>query len=421
MTETADTCGCDDFRASRRTFLRGTAATVGAGAVASSIGDVFTQTAYGATAANPNVLVVLSLRGGADGLSMVVPHGDAAYATSRQRIAVPTGSLLHKDAMFGLHPALAPLKDMWGNGTFGAVQAVGMHAPLRSHFAAMEAVEDADPGSVERRGWINRMVGLIGDSSPQQAMALGTPMVPTSLYGPSPTLSVTELDRVVLPGPTDRPSVRAHRSAYSAMWNSAPGALGQGARTALSTTRTLNTLAAAAPHVGMYPATDLGRTLAECAVTIKAGVGVRVITVDFGGWDMHTGLGTINEGAMVLKLDELAKSLAGFFSDLGAASSRVTVATISEFGRRVDMNGNGGLDHGYGNCMLLLGAGVRGGQVHGRWPGLGSGALVEGDLAVTNDYRNVLAEVVGARFPETNVSTVFPDLVDKTIGVMRAA
>ena len=97
------------------------------------------------------------------------------------------------------------------------------------------------------------------------------------------------------------------------------------------------------------------------------------------------------------------------------------MATISEFGRRVDMNGNGGLDHGYGNCMLLLGAGVRGGQVHGRWPGLGSGALVEGDLDVTNDYRNVLAEVVGARFPATNVSTVFPNLVDKTIGVMRAA
>ena len=103
------------------------------------------------------------------------------------------------------------------------------------------------------------------------------------------------------------------------MWNAAPGALGQGARTALSTTRTLNTLAATAPHVGMYPATDLGRTLAECAVTIKAGVGVRVITVDFGGWDMHTGLGTIDAGAMVLKLDELARSLAGFFSDLGTA------------------------------------------------------------------------------------------------------
>jgi uncharacterized protein (DUF1501 family) len=68
--------------------------------------------------------------------------------------------------------------------------------------------------------------------------------------------------------------------------------------------------------------------------------------------------------------------------------------------------------------MLMLGAGVRGGQVHGTWPGLGSGSLVDGDLAVTNDYRCVLAEVVASRFPTANVSTVFPGLQRTTIGVM---
>ena len=265
MPDTLDACGCDDFRNSRRTFLRGVAATVGAGVATSVIGDVFTQTAYGATAANPNVLVVLSLRGGADGLSMVVPHGDPGYLAGRSRTAIPAGRLLASDSMFGLHPALAPLLPMWNAGEFGAVHAVGLATPTRSHFAAMEAVEDADPGSPERRGWINRVVGLVGDGQPQQAMALGTPMVPTALYGPSPTLSVTELDRVVLPGPTDSASIRAHRQAYQSLWESAPGVLGQGARTALSTTRTLNELAGESSIPATAPTTPTPTWARRCA------------------------------------------------------------------------------------------------------------------------------------------------------------
>jgi uncharacterized protein (DUF1501 family) len=424
MPTTPDACGCDDFRRSRRTFLHGAVAAVGVAVTTSTIGDVITQTAYGATAANPNVLVVLSLRGGADGLSMIVPHGDPGYAPARRRIALPRNALLQTDDMFGLHPALRPLQSMWQDGTFGAVHAVGLDAPKRSHFAAMEAVEDADPGSPERSGWINRVVGLIGTDAPQQAMALGTPMVPTALYGPAPTLSVIELDRVVLPGPKDAASVRAHRQAYATVWDGAPGPLGQGARTALSTTQTLNQLAAspATPMNGaVYPAGSLGQALRETALTIRAGVGARVITVDFGGWDMHTNLGTLAAGQMTVRLGEMAAGLAAFFTDIGVLADRVTVATISEFGRRVVENGNAGLDHGYGNAMLLFGAGVKGGQVHGTWPGLGAYQLKDGDLDVTRDYRSVLAEILRSRFPETDVSQVFPDFRPETIGTMRAA
>jgi uncharacterized protein (DUF1501 family) len=421
LPDSTEDCGCDDFRSSRRSFLLGAAATVGAGLTTRMVGDVFTQTAYGATGANPNVLVVVSLRGGADGLSMIVPHGDTSYAAARRRTAIPRSSLLEADTMFGLHPAFQPLQQMWRNGTFGAVQSVGLGNPVRSHFAAMEAVEDADPGSVERRGWINRVVGLIGDQQPQQAMALGTPMVPTALYGPSPTLSVLKLSKVVLPGPTDQASVTAHRSAYQSLWGAAPGPLGQGARTALSTTQTLNILASdtSGPDNGaQYPTGDLGKALAETALTIRAGVGARVITVDFGGWDMHTYLGTIDGGAMATRLAELSAALAAFFTDLGLLASTVTVATISEFGRRVGENGTSGLDHGYGNAMLLLGAGVKGGKVHGRWPGLAPELLEAGDLAVRTDYRSVLAEVIGSRFPESDVSQVFPGFAPQTLGAM---
>jgi uncharacterized protein (DUF1501 family) len=102
--------------------------------------------------------------------------------------------------------------------------------------------------------------------------------------------------------------------------------------------------------------------------------------------------------------------------DLGDLRRRVTLVTISEFGRRIKENGNRGLDHGWGNMMLLMGAGVRGGRYYGRWPGLGSGA--DDDLQVTTDYRNVFGEVVARRFPGRSLSAVFPGLSYRPVGLM---
>jgi uncharacterized protein (DUF1501 family) len=189
----------------------------------------------------------------------------------------------------------------------------------------------------------------------------------------------------------------------------------------LQTTTTLAPVASSVsgPQNGAaYPKVDLGRALQDTAALIRAGVGVQTVTVDHGSWDMHTDLGTPGSGNMKYMLNELAASLAAFFTDLGALGDKVTVVTISEFGRTVRENGNSGTDHGYGNAMLLLGAGVRGGRVHGTWPGLGSGNLVDGDLAVTNDYRCVLAEVVASRFPSADLGAVFPGLQRRAIGVM---
>ncbi len=94
---------------------------------------------------------------------------------------------------------------------------------------------------------------------------------------------------------------------------------------------------------------------------------------------------------------------------------------MSEFGRRVEENGGHGTDHGHGNAMLLFGAGVRGGQVHGAWPGLSSGKLIDGDLAVTTDYRGVLSEVIAARFPDVSTAGVFPGFTGHSkLGLMRS-
>ena len=163
-----DPCGCPDFTMSRRRLLATAAAGTGTLAAATMFGDSFRQVAYGA-AKGGHVVVVLSLRGGSDGLSIVVPTNaadQAVLANKRPDLVIPTASVAFGDGSFGFHPALAPLKPMWDAKTFGAVHGVGLPMSNRSHFDAQIAMEDADPGSSARVGWINRM---IGSSAPTRA------------------------------------------------------------------------------------------------------------------------------------------------------------------------------------------------------------------------------------------------------------
>ncbi len=412
-------CGCSDFRATRRSFLKGMSAAAGAGVLGGMIGDVFTQATFGAEPGG-NVLVVLSLRGGSDGLSLVVPHGDPDYAGLRPTIAIPTGALLVKDEMFGLHPGFAPLKPLWQQGKFGAVQAVGMPRPDRSHFSAMEAVEDADAGSAARVGWINRMVGLTGSGVPNQAIQLGSSLTPTSLIGPASAMSVYRLRDIALPFADDTTLAPRSRAALQTMWNGNHSLMGRAMSETLETTRGLADLTVDTPPLNgaAYPETDLGTALAQTARLIRADVGTQAVAVDFGSWDHHTNLGTVASGDLQWMVREMSQSIAAFFTDLGNVADRVTVVTISEFGRTASENGSDGAEHGYGNCMLLLGAGVKGGQVHGNWPWLRGTELVDGDLAVTRDYRSVLAEVISKRFPEASLPQVFPGFTPETVGAM---
>jgi uncharacterized protein (DUF1501 family) len=427
----AKPCGCPDFTMSRRRFL--TAAAAGAGVMTAGrlFGDAFRQVSYGAEAGG-NVLVVLSLRGGSDGLSLVVPRfadDREALARLRPTISVPNASLVGGDTGFGLHPELAPLVPMWDAGSFGAVHAVGLPQPNRSHFDAMAAVEDADPGTSARIGWINRMVGATGATEPETAVQLGSTLVPTSMVGPAPALGAYRVRDLRL---TDLDTgSAARRESVATMWEGQTGPLATSIRATLETVRRLEPLVDAAAddapggsvvHTGAYPAGPLREVLANTAALIRADVGTKVVTIDYGDWDMHTGLGEGDrdptKGWMAEHVRHFARSLKAFFDDLGTAAGRVTVVTISEFGRRVEENGDHGVDHGYGNVMMLLGAGVNGGTVHGSWPGLTD--LDEGDLRATRDYRSVLWEVLVSRFPEVSGSraSIFPGFVPQTIGAM---
>jgi uncharacterized protein (DUF1501 family) len=422
-------CGCPDFALSRRRFLAAAAAGTGALAAGTLFGDAYRQVTYGATRGG-NVVVVLSLRGGCDGLSMVVPRLAADHDRLRQLrpgIVVPRGGLLGADPVFGLHPEFAPLLPMWQAGTFGAVHAVGLPAPNRSHFAAMAAIEDADPGTTARVGWINRTIGIDAASRPEAAVQLGSTLLPTSLVGPAAALGARQLTDL---GLTDLGTGReARRRSLQRMWGRENDVLGSSMRSTLETVgRLAPTVAAADPKApggssvrpGGYPSGPLRGVLADTAALIRADVGTRIVTVDYGDWDMHAGLGggDPTKGWMAEQVRHLAGALAAFFADLGPAASRVTVVTLSEFGRRVAENGGHGVDHGYGNAMLLLGAGVRGGAVRGSWPGLAS--LDDGDLPVTCDYRSVLWEVLVSRFPELSGSRarIFPGFIPEPLSTM---
>ncbi|MDR6117095.1 uncharacterized protein (DUF1501 family) [Aeromicrobium sp. SORGH_AS981] len=416
MTGTDD-CGCVDYGLTRRSLLASGAALGLGGVVTSMVGDVLTSAVYGATGGN--VLVVLSLRGGADGLSMVVPHAEAAYHAARPTTALKATELLHADATFGLHPKFAPLSRWWQAGSLAAVHAVGLPAPNRSHFEAMEELEDADPGSSARVGWINRMItGLGTQPDVLDAMQLGSTTMPTSLLGPAPAVATETVDDLGLPFADDARLSGALGSFLQTTYGRRGGVVGSAGLDAYTLSRRTRSIADAArrpPANGArYASGDTGRAMTHAAGLVTSGLGVRAIAIDAGGWDHHIGL----RWNVAARIEELATNLAAFFTDLGPAADRVTLVTMSEFGRRLRENGANGVDHGYGSCALLMGAGVRGGRVHARWPGLGTEQQVDGDLAVTTDYRDVVAEVLRSRFPEVDVSAVFPGLVQRPLGIM---
>ncbi|MFI7544372.1 DUF1501 domain-containing protein [Actinoplanes sp. NPDC049599] len=423
---TDPSCGCaDDQRTTltRRGVLGRALAAGAAGAFAGLAGDqVSTQLAFAAGRYSGDTLVLVSLRGGFDGLSAVVPAGDPAYYAARPDIAVPKSRLIGGTSRFGLHPALAPLLPFWKAGTFGTVQAVGQPAPNRSHFSAMEELERAAPGTSVRTGWLDRMLGGLGASSPLHGVSVGSMMPARVLAGPAPALGMKTINDFALFGDqAGQPMAATLKTLYAG----APAVLSRPAGQVMGSLAATKALAAQPyrPANGaVYPDDTLGRALRDVARLIKGKAGLMAASVDSGDWDMHENLGAAVPGKrMHDKLAQLAAALAAFATDLGSTGmKRVTLVTISEFGRRVRQNGSNGLDHGYGNAMLLLGGGVAGGKVHGRWPGLGERHLVDGDLAVTTDYRAVIAEILHKRCGMASTRAVFPNVRSTTSGVVRA-
>lgn len=415
---------------SRRGLLRAGAVAAAVAATSFATGGLSTSMAFadvsvadaGAHAGgDPDVLVVLSLHGGADGLSMIAPVGDPFYGPARPTLAVPARRAIALDSTFGLHPALSMLTPFWTAGTFGAVQAVGQRSASLSHFLASDEMDRAAPDSALRTAWLNRSlagmaVGLTPAAEALRGLAMGSAATPSVLLGDEPAVVIPGLKSFALAGSGS--ALARRNTALGKLW-AAPGTP---ANTTLAVLGTVGGLAPAGPeHGAVYPSTPMGQALRDLAQVIKAGVGLRVATVDCGSWDMHQNAGTVDGGAMTKGLTDLGSAMAAFATDLGPARmAKVSLVTLSEFGRRVHENGTGGTDHGHGNAMLFMGGGLVGGKVHGAWPGLGPRQLdLNGNLAGTTDYRDVLAEILTKRVGVKEITRVFPGLQPAPVGLAR--
>ena len=365
------------------------------------------------------VLICLFQRGAADALSIVVPHGERAYYAMRPSINIPqpsrsnSGAAIDLDGFFGLHPALAPLKPLYDRGLLAPVHAVGSPSTTRSHFDAQDYMETGTPdvkGTTD--GWLNRYLAVKGTcdecnlaKTPFRAVAL-TPQTPRILEGPSPTVAMNSLDEF---------SVRATGSSaerLEALYRTGSADLvhATGAETfdAVKMLRAANPQKYLPQNGADYPRSQFGQRLMQIAQLLKANVGLEVAFADVGGWDTHVNQGS-STGQLAQRLDDFSRSIAALVTDLGDRMDDVVIMTMSEFGRMARENGNRGTDHGHAGALFVIGGHVRGGKVHGKWPGLEPEQLYEGrDLALTTDFRSVFAEVVSHHMGARALDRIFP-------------
>ena len=371
-----------------------------------------------------DVLLCVFLRGGADGLHMLIPHSDDDYHRARPRIGMQAGGqsgVLDLDGYWGLHPKLAFFKEFWDAKQLAIINACGATVSNHSHFSAMDSVERAAPQNIsDASGWLGRHLALTQElqDSPLRAIGFGA-LLQASLRGGNAT-AMTNLNSFRLQlQKLDLPKIRAaHGEIYRAA-----GTLAAPAQQTLSAVDLLERLNAKRykPSDGaQYPDSGYGRRLKETAQLIKADIGLEVVCIDLGDWDTHVTQGAA-EGEMAGNLSELAAGLYALYTDLSAHLDRVTIVTMSEFGRRVAENGGGGTDHGAGNLMFVLGGNINGGQIYGEWPGLHPDQLTgPGDLPVTTDYRTVLAELVAKRLQNPQLDKVFPGFAPpKWLGIAK--
>ena len=365
-------------------------------------------------------LVVIFQRGAVDGLNTVIPYGDPVYRRLRPAIAIPApngGSreaALDLDGRFGLHPALEPLMAAWREGSLAVVHAVGSPDSTRSHFDAQDFMETGTPGVKSTEdGWMNRHLRAHPDraATPFRGVSL-TPTLPRCLAGTAPAVALPDIRSFAL-----RPAAAAVESLYAGGDDVVHG-------TARETFEAIEFLKKADPlryrpaAGAVYPRGTYGESLRQVAQLLKADVGVEVAFTEIGGWDHHAGEGGVT-GQLANRLREFGGALAAFHRDLGDRMRDVVVVSLTEFGRTVRENGNRGTDHGHASVSFVMGGGVRGGRVHGRWPGLGDGDLYEGrDLAVTTDFRDLLGEVLTAHLGVRDVARVFPGHSPRFPGVM---
>jgi uncharacterized protein (DUF1501 family) len=414
---------------SRRRFLVGAGASA-AGALA--LPSLWPRYAF-ATPGQPSsgdALIVVFLRGGADGLSLVPPFSDTAGyqalrgAGTAASVAVPPPNASNPAAAldlevtasghsFGLHPAMSGLKGVWDAGDLAIVHAAGMPASessSRSHFEATDYWERASASHSVNNGWLARYLTSAGIGGGLPAISYDS-AVPVSLRGNKGSMAMSSVESFNVEGFWDADlGNNALHHVYTT------GTIDPLVQQGADTLSAVSLVQAADPlqydtHAGLYPTEGAGERFAlglrEVACLLRADIGLRVACVDLDGWDHHDAMGTPAGGVTADYARGLSDALTAFRQDLGPLMNEVTVVTMSEFGRTIALNGSGGTDHGRGSAMFVMGGAVNGG-FYGDYP---SGPLENGpddDLEVQNDFRRPLAEIITKRLGGASLSTVFP-------------
>lgn len=379
-------------------------------------------------------LLVVFLRGGCDGLNVVVPHGDDTYHRLRPAIRIPApgpGAVhpaIDLDGFFGLHPVLGGLAERFFEGQVALLPAVHHPEATRSHFEGQDHLERA--GVFDGAGWLNRHLAAVGASGTGfEGVALGRG-VPLALRG---SVTVGALSSVVSATLSGNPLEEARLLDFLGRQ------YGQGVASSGATERLIrDTGAVALEQIGLlrsmnpesyqpapgvaYPAGDFGQRLRDIAFLVKQGVGLEVATIDFGGWDTHFAQGAGEpDGRQALLLASLGAGIQALLTDLGSLAGQLCVLVMSEFGRTAAQNGSGGTDHGNAAAWIVAGGGVRGGIYPGPqgWPGLEPDQLREGrDLRHTIDYRDVLAEILVGHLGTPRLADVLPGHTRTPVGFM---
>ena len=392
---------------------------------------------YGVTwahaAAPPDkALIVVFLRGGMDALNFLAPADDKDYLAARPlplRVALtgaqkghPIGGVEGAGDLL-LHVDSGPLAKLWRDGKLACIPAAGLVNGTRSHFQAMDLIErglSRDNGSTPRDGWLTRAAVAVGRHEPGSILSIGGAM-PQSLSLCETALPASDVwDIAWAPSQSFREALGGIHAGSSPFALSGQLALAATDRLAVKLERnekhdpTLRD-----PPKGVaYPDHDFGRKLAFLAEMLRIAPDVSIATADLDGWDTHEN----QPDRFSQQVGVLSRSLEAFTTHLDAIGRNATIVVMSEFGRRIKANDSRGTDHGHGGVMMVIGNDVGGGRNYGRWPGLATEQLDEGaDLAVTTDFRDVLATVLRGMGQGEAIATAFPGYAPQFVrGLMGA-
>jgi uncharacterized protein (DUF1501 family) len=382
----------------RRQFLTQTLKGSSLVALSAFVPQFVSRTAQAATPGQENILVVLELTGGNDGLNTVIPYADDLYHKARPTLRRTRDMVLRLDDHVGLHSAMQGLRLLWEQGQLAVMQGVGYPNPERSHFESMDVWQSADPRRSTTTGWLARATAEMKNHSGGVPLLhvgpRGLPLALTGAAGGAVSINDQNAFRLELSGqPTQQ---KARRRLLEELATPAAKA-GDDDLVSFVQRRQLQTLTAvdnlrellAGPNAVPRQGSGLAQKLQLVAGLIARSFGTRIFYVSLDGFDTHSAQGPAHQALLA----ELADAVGGFFQTLKTTGhgERVRLMTFSEFGRRVQENGSRGTDHGAASCLFVAGPSVRGGVV-GKHPSLAN--LDAGDLEFHTDFRRVYATLL---------------------------